>query len=148
MKTRAGAGAAITAVVFLVLASSPLPSSAASTFSAAAGGELVRTLIRVQPAIVLEDLLDPGALAAQASLTSFGESTAFASSPYPGALLVSLPGTLNGVLGPQLPPGTDGVLHVPDYPLYVSSSHPATPSANAHTGSGDLSAESRATESR
>lgn len=141
-------GVAGIAILGLLFATPPVPSRAASTFTATAGGELARTLLRLQPAIIQEDLLDPGALAAQASLTSFGESQAFASSPYPGALLVSVPGTANGVLAPRLPPGTGGVIHLPEYPLYVASSYPATPSANAHTGPGDLTAESRSDESR
>jgi hypothetical protein len=48
------------------------------------------------------------------SLGSFGDSRAFASAPYPGEFLVSLPTTINGLGAGILPP-------IPSFPFYVSA---------------------------
>lgn len=126
-----------------VMAVSP-PSGAASTYSASAGGETVRALVRVEPPVLQTDLLDPGAVTAQASFTSFGESTAFASDPYPGSLAVSLPGLLAGVVGsdPRVPPDVAKLFKPPGYPLIASSSYPNTPQSKASAGPVLLTADS------
>lgn len=108
-------------------------SLAAPSFSASAGADLVRVGFRIEPGVVVEQLLDPGAATAQAQLDSLGTSTAFASNPFPGTFAVSLPGTFAGAVG------TPGFA----YPLAVSSSWPAAPEATAGAGPLQLSAESK-----
>ncbi|MEY2571103.1 MAG: hypothetical protein QOE63_1453 [Acidimicrobiaceae bacterium] len=63
----------------------------------------------------------------QSQLDSLAGSTSFASAPYPGDLVVSLPGTSAGLFG--------GVgFPVPSYPFYVSSSYPTEPSSRQDAG--------------
>lgn len=127
----------------------PGQSEAASTFSASAGGEIVRASLRLVPPLLQEELLDPGAVAAQASLTSFGESTAFSSHPYPGSVPVALPGLVDGLLAstPAVPPELTAILNVPEYPLIAASSYPSTPSSTINLGPLSMEAQSRARES-
>jgi hypothetical protein len=57
----------------------------------------------------------PGtAQALLSSFGSFGESSAFASAPYPGEFLISLPTTINGLGSGVLPP-------IPSFPFYVAA---------------------------
>lgn len=137
-------------LVGVVGATSVPPSSAASTFSGTAGGEVVRALVSLSPAVAAEDLVDPGALSAQASLTSFGESIAFASHPYPGSVPVSAPGLLDGVLAssPDVPPELAELVNLPEYPLIASSTYPSTPTSSVDAGTVQLRADSREDESR
>jgi hypothetical protein len=72
---------------------------------------------------------------AQSRFDSLGASTSYASAPYPGALIVSLPGTLNGLGAGKLPPA-------PGYPLYVASSYPTAPSASQDVGPYGIHAKS------
>lgn len=69
---------------------------------------------------------------AQARVDSLGESKAFASSPYPGPVAVSMPRLLAGV----------GISGIPDYPFYVSSEYPTNPEAEQEQGPYSLSASS------
>ena len=71
---------------------------------------------------------------AQSMLDSLGVSTSYASAPYPGALIVSLPGTLNGLGAVPAP--------VPGYPFYVTSSYPTAPSASQDVGPYGIDAKS------
>jgi hypothetical protein len=64
---------------------------------------------------------------AQAVFTSLGESTAFASSPYPGDFVASLPPTVNGISGGNFPP-------LPSYPFIVATSYPSAQSAEQTNG--------------
>lgn len=127
----------------------PIRSQAASTFSASAGGEIVRASVKLNPPVLAEEVLDPSAVTAQALLTSFGESTAFASVPYPGAVPVSMPGLIDGLLGatPDIPPEVATLVNLPDYPLIANSSFPDTPSATVNVGPVSMDAQSRARES-
>ena len=64
---------------------------------------------------------------AQSQLDSLAGSTSYASAPYPGGLIVSLPGTSAGLFG--------GVgFPVPSYPFYVSSSYPTQPTSGQSAG--------------
>jgi hypothetical protein len=74
---------------------------------------------------------------AQSVLDSLGGSRAFASSPYPGDLVVSLPATVSGLLG-----GTS--FPVPGYPFYVSSSHPTADDSSEEVGPYSIAAHSSA----
>jgi hypothetical protein len=132
---RAGVAGAIVALG--LLARPPAgPAEPAASFEAVASGGLIQTLVRVEPAIVQSDLLDPGAVTAQARLTSLGDSTAFASHPYPGAFPLSLPGLASSAV-------LQGSASVPEYPFVAASSHPSRPEACVSAGSMALSARSR-----
>lgn len=77
---------------------------------------------------------------AAAFVDSTGQSSAFASAPYPGQTWISLPGTYNGVR----PPGSP---EAPPYPWFVSSNHPGTPEATVEQGPIALAARSAADNS-
>lgn len=147
--TRSWGRIACALAILLAIVVVPGRSQAASTFSASAGGEIVRASVRLVPPLLQEELLDPGAVAAQASLTSFGESTAFSSHPYPGSVPVALPGLVDGLVAsmPAVPPELGALLNVPEYPLIASSSYPGTPSSTIGIGPLSMDAQSRARES-
>lgn len=132
--TRTGVAGAI---VTLALLAHPAPGPAEPTgsFEAVAGGGLIQTLVRVDPAIVQSDLLDPGVVTAQARLTSLGDSTAYASHPYPGAFPLSVPGLVSSAV-------LQGAASVPEYPFVASSSYPSRPEARVSATSLVLSARS------
>jgi hypothetical protein len=77
---------------------------------------------------------------AQSELDSLGGSRSFASSPYPGDLVISLPGTVSGLLGGVSFP-------VPGYPFFVTSEHPVQPDADEEVGPYSIAAHSAAGES-
>ena len=112
---------------------------AASNFEAIAAGEIGRTVVKYEPAIVTPELADPGSSSVQAILNSTGLSTAFASSAYPGTLAISVPGLIDGLSGGQ----TD----LPDYPLIAQTSHPAAPDQSLNSGPVNMTSRSRADES-
>ncbi|MBA0126554.1 hypothetical protein H0B56_13465 [Haloechinothrix sp. YIM 98757] len=64
-----------------------------------------------------------------------GESTGFASNPYPGANVVALPGLLGGQTGQEFP----------GYPAYVSSRHPGDPESSVSEDGYTLSSRSEET---
>lgn len=66
------------------------------------------------------DLQLPYALSVNSSI---GDVRAVAAYPYPGALVVSVPGTLSGLLGPH------GVPSLPSYPALAEASCPVVPRA-------------------
>jgi hypothetical protein len=65
-----------------------------------------------------DTLFDGGGPTAAASAASAGSSSSFASYPYPGPVVVSLPSLLAGSI-PQA--------RLPNYPFYVEASHPTNP---------------------
>jgi hypothetical protein len=73
----------------------------------------------------------------QSLLDSLSGSTSFGSAPYPGDLLVTLPGTAAGLFGSTGFP-------VPSYPFYVSSSYPTTPAQSDDVGPYSIKARSDA----
>lgn len=117
----------------------PTGADAATSFSAVASGEVATVGLRLQPGVLVEQVADPGALVAQASLDSNGSSTAYASVPHPGDL---------GVTGPPLLRGATGVPVIPDYPLYAASTYPATPNSRVGAGSIVMEADSAEHTSR
>jgi hypothetical protein len=128
----------------------PPRARADSLFTATSNASLVNQVVAVEPPILQANLLDPGADVAQAQLTSYGQSTAFASNPYPGSLVVGAPGEIDGLLGtePGVPPQiTQAVGLIPDYPLVASSSYPSTPSDSEGVGPVRLLASSGALQS-
>jgi hypothetical protein len=71
---------------------------------------------------------------AQALIDQYS-SSAFASAPNPGELVVSLPDTIDGIGGGAFPP-------MPDYPFYVSSNSAVTPDDREEAGPYVLAAHS------
>ena len=88
------------------------------TLSARADSVGIQTIAQEAPVVSIAGgeiaLVTPSS--AQSQLDAFGGSRSFASAPYPGDLVVSLPPTVKGVSGGQAP--------VPDYPAYASSDYP------------------------
>ena len=130
-------GLAVLAAASVAPLVGPQASQAAGTFSVSAGADLVRVGFRIEPGVVVEQLLDPGAATAQAQLDSLGTSAAFAANPFPGTFALALPGTLAGAAG------TPGAA----YPLAATSSWPAAPTGRAQAGPLKLSADSGETGS-
>ena len=77
---------------------------------------------------------------AQASLDSFQTSRAFASAPYAGDFITTLPGTFNGLGSGKLPT-------VEPFPFYVASEAPSTPVAERSIGPYSVRAASDAKHS-
>ena len=71
---------------------------------------------------------------AQATVDT-SSSQAYASAPYPGDLVVSLPSTVNGLSSGQAPP-------LPPFPFYVATSNPTTTSAKQEVGPYSITAAS------
>ncbi|GAA0617680.1 hypothetical protein GCM10009547_19950 [Sporichthya brevicatena] len=90
----------------------------AFTLSARADSVGIQTIAQDAPVVSIGGgeiaLVTPSS--AQSQIDSFGGSRSFASAPYPGDLVVSLPPTIAGVSG--------GAAPVPEYPAYVSSDYP------------------------
>jgi hypothetical protein len=74
-----------------------------------------------EPGVVFPQLIDAGGSVAQASLSSLGVSTAFASDPYPSESFVLAPGLIAGLTS-----GATSAV-IPPYPLIASSNFPAIP---------------------
>src|SRR5581483_1835738 len=84
----------------------------AGTFSATAWADAVRYSFIVPSAPGSSTVTDVGGPSTQARLDALGDSRAFASFPYPGDLIVTLPGLFRGLSGIPLPG---------EYPFYVSA---------------------------
>jgi hypothetical protein len=111
-------------------------SAAAETnFAATASAAGVRFTVTAQNAPLTSTPIDVGGPVAQAQLDSLGTSAAFASFPYPGDVVVSLPGTAAGF--------TKGAANLPQYPFYVGSSYPLAPKASTARGPYSLEASSQ-----
>lgn len=112
----------ITATVGLVLLSAGLHAGTGASVSAAASAEFsmlaradvagVEVRFRGAPLVPNGEVafLTPGTAQAEFSSAS---SRGFASAPYPGPFVLSLPGLISG--------GSGGVVNVPNYPLVVES---------------------------
>lgn len=113
------------------------PAGAASSFRAVASADAVRVVVIVPNFPVTSSVVDTGLYSAQAVVTSNNESQAFASHPYPGEGVVTLPGTLAGF----------GAAGIPQYPFYAASVHPDKPHAQVGDGPFKLVADSNETTS-
>lgn len=102
--------------VGLVVAAVPAAASQEFDVTAAVDGMRIATV----PAKYLPaEPVDMGVPTAQATVRSAsGESQAFASHPYPGNVVLGVPGTARNGSGQSVPP---------DYPLYAASQYPAVP---------------------
>jgi hypothetical protein len=108
------------------------PAGAAQNFRGLASADAVRVQVTVPNFPVTSSVVDTSLYATQAIVTSNNSSQAFASTPYPGEGVVSLPGTLAGFNVPG----------VPEYPLYASSVHPDRQHAQVGDGPFKLVADS------
>jgi hypothetical protein len=129
-----GASFVLVTALALVGVSPGAPAGAAPNFRGVASADAVRVLVVVPNFPVTSSVVDTSLYAAQAMVTSNNNSQAFASSPYPGEGVVTLPGTLAGF----------GAAGIPNYPLYAASVHPDTP--DAKVGDGPFKLEAHSTE--
>ena len=107
------------------------------TFSGVATADAYRVRVAVTDFLIVEDFVDGGGPSSQAALDSLGESTGFASFPYPGATGASLLGVLSTLTGKALP----------SYPFIVNSQYPSNPEAEVTQPGYRLYAKSTATSS-
>jgi len=96
----------------------------AATGGAQASGMYVR--YGIPGFLVVENFLDGGGPVAQSLADTSSGAGSFASLPYPGETAIAGPGTLSGLGAPRLP----------DWPFYVSASHPTRPAQNLSDPSG------------
>lgn|GEM_PF-6538283 len=104
------------------------------TFRATSAASGVRVSMVVPHAPLSDQVADFGGPVAQTVVDSIGESSAYASFPFPGAGPATAPALARGASGGQAP--------VPDYPLFVSSKAPANPKQQFGNGPLALEAES------
>ena len=130
---------AVVAASVLAMAGDTTPARAALTFEAVSASDLVRQTVSTEPAVLVSNLVDLGALTAQARLTSLGDSTAYASSPYPGELLTVAPGLANSLT--SLP------VDLPQYPLIATTTYPATAHQDVGAATLNMTADSHADDS-
>jgi hypothetical protein len=95
-----------------------------------ASAEGMRLTYTVPDFLVVSEVIDGGGPVAQSVLETGGQSTAFASLPYPGENGVSGPGLLLGLLG-QSPPAS--------YPFYVRADSTVNPDVELKDPSGSYS---------
>jgi hypothetical protein len=142
----AAGGALVLAAAGAHLTSAQAADGGAFTLSARADSVGVQTIASDAPVVSIGGgeiaLVTPSS--SQSQLDSFGASRSFASAPYPGDLIVSLPPTIAGVSNGQAP--------VPNYPAYVSSDYPTRndqvmqfgpQQLMAHSGENTTNAEAR-----
>jgi hypothetical protein len=115
----------VAALVALGWATVPAePGGAAGDYAATASADGVRVGLAVRRFLVVEQFADAGLPSAQAHVDSLGNSRAWAAYPFPGDLVVSVPGTVAGFGPPGLPA-------LPPYPLYASATYPTGREAEA-----------------
>lgn len=102
-------------------------------FTGVANAHATRIQLNVPSAPVSPEVLDVGGPSALAELDSIGSSRAYAAYPFPGEVTANYPGLVRGLSGAPVPP---------DYPLFITSRYPATPSAQGGGGPVALSATS------
>lgn len=109
--------------------------AASSQYAVSAAADGVRVSVLAQDFLLVDDLLDAGIPSAQAVVDSLGNSSGFASNPYPGATVLSVPPLASGAFGQQ----------VPDYPLHAASRHPTKPESKVEHQGYSLSSKSTET---
>ena len=107
------------------------------TVSAESDAALITVVDPSAPLVTAGLLVQASPATAQAAVDSLGDSTGFASLPYPGAFVATLPGTVDGLLGTGPP--------IPPYPFYVASSYPSSPTVTQANGPYLISSVSNAT---
>ena len=132
-----GASFVFVSAVALYTVSPGTPAGAAPNFRGIASADAVRMQVIVPNFPVTSSVVDTGLYSAEAVVTSNNQSQAFASTPYPGEGVVTLPGTLAGF----------GAAGIPEYPLFASSVHPDRPHSQVGDGPFKLVADSTETTS-
>ena len=138
---RRGAVVGGAAIVAAAVAFPFVPSGAqaqAGVFRTTAAADGMRITYAAPGYLLFNTLADLGAPTAQVLVDGFGNSTGFASDPYPGDTVGGAPGLLKGSGAPEA---------IPDYPLIVQTSYPSTPDAKNDGGVYFLKANSKELES-
>jgi hypothetical protein len=99
---------------------------AASAFSASASADGLRAGLTVKGLPVTESVADVGVPTAQAAVDSLGNSSGYASMPYPGDTVITA-GSLVAV-------ASSGQVVPPPYPLYATTKFPTAPDATVSQG--------------
>ena len=128
---------AFAAVVAASSLAAPSGADGGGSFSAVASSSGLRLSVTAPGYAAVQELTDFGFPVAQATVDSLGESSGFASYPYPGGTFLAGPGTLAGFAGQGLPPFLA-------YPFIVSSSYPGQPESKADPPGYQLASTSRA----
>ena len=89
-----------------------------TAFGALAAADGIRVRVSSASLAVVPDIVDGGGPTAQAEVNSLGTSQGFASAPYPGETVRSVPGLIGVATGQSVPI---------TYPFAAASSHPTTP---------------------
>ena len=119
-RTRRGALGGL-GVALVALVPAP-PSGAGGDYQATASADGIRVGVAVRRFLVVEQIADVGGPSAQAHVDSLGNSHAWSAYPFPGDLVIAVPGTVAGFGPPGLPT-------LPAYPLYASATYPTRPSS-------------------
>src|SRR5688500_9639068 len=125
------ASATVVIAVLNVLAGSGAaetePGGRGTNLLGTASAQGMRVTYRVPDFLVVSEVIDGGGPVAQSLVETGGQSTAFASLPYPGENGVGGPALLLGLLG-QSPPGS--------YPFYVRADSTVNPTVELTDPSG------------
>ncbi|MGH9283351.1 MAG: hypothetical protein ACRD0S_10505, partial [Acidimicrobiales bacterium] len=135
-------GMAAMAVAGLLAVTPQRAGAVDASFQALAVGDGVRVTVTYPNAPLTPPegrIADFGGPVAQVLLDSIGESSAYASFPFPGAGPATSPALVRGASG--------GALPVPDYPFFVYSKAPANPEQEFGSGPYAIRAESDADSS-
>lgn len=114
-------GLVAAALLASTAAGAQAPESRVSRVDAVASANGVRVTVVVPGQLPVDTLVDGGGPTAQVLHTQIDGSQGFASFPYPGDTIATLPTTMNSFGAPR----------PPDYPLYVSATFPGQPQAQA-----------------
>lgn len=87
------------------------------------------------PDQLTSEVMDGAGPIAQSALATDGQSSAFASLPYPGSNGIVMPGVIFGLAGQSGPPA---------YPFYVRADYPVAPAAELHDPTGAYGLEAKA----
>lgn len=116
----------------------PASAEAIVEYDVTARADGVRVKVEVLNFAVVENVADVGVSTAQSRTSSSGGTGGFAGNPHPGDLVLAVPDTAEGAIGEN----TGQEVDVPDYPLYVSSSHPIKPEGEVEQPGYSLSSRS------
>ena len=117
LKFRIGAAAVAVGLPLMAFAT-VAPADSSTSFSGVASADGIRFTTSAPGFLVVEDYVDGGGPTAQAAVSDIEGNRGFASVPYPGELAIAGPGLFAVATGQQFPG---------QYPFYVASAHPTTP---------------------
>ena len=109
-----------------------------TTFGALAAADGIRVRVSSASLAVVPDIVDGGGPTAQAEVNSLGTSQGFASAPYPGETVRSVPGLIGVATGQSVPV---------TYPFVATSSHPTAPDGRVEQPGYVVSSHSEASKS-